>query len=195
MLVGENWARSAAGAKQTARGAREPIRQLYGLVGRLLAGEAVGETVATERHFDFCPEAMWESKMFYEELSGKPPLLLRALLPCPIRTEGDKTRVGAMVRCAYSTGDLFKRITAVEPPYFLQFEVTKQHLGIEGCVEAVDGSYRIRRSAGGSEVVLTTNYRAYLRPRWAWRPLERLLVGTLHGYILDGILASVARCG
>ena len=170
---------------------RKPAAGWHGLVSWLFAGKAVSEAVATRVHFSAKPEAFWKHIMFYEELPGQPPFLLRALLPHPVRTEGDKTRVGATVRCEYRGGDLVKRIATVKPHHSLQFEVIDQRLGIEDCVMAVNGSYEINRSGEGSEVLLTTNYRAYLRPRWAWRPLEKLLVGQLHRHILDGMLASV----
>ena len=40
--------------------------------------------------------------MLYEEVPGHPPFLLRALLPNPVRTQGDKSRIGATVRCTYT---------------------------------------------------------------------------------------------
>ena len=129
--------------------------------------------------------------MFYEEVPGRPAFLLRALLPYPVRTEGDKTRVGATVRCAYREGDLAKRITTVEPPHLLQFEVIEQRLGIEGCILTLGGSYQIYAVGDATDVVLITNYRAYLRPRYLWRPLEALLVSQLHVHILRGVRAAV----
>jgi hypothetical protein len=130
---------------------------------------------------------VWNHIMLYEEVPGQPPFLLRALLPHPVRTEGDKTRVGAMVRCAYREGHLVKRIASVEPPHFLQFEVIEQRLGIEGCTLTLGGSYQIHPCHDAADVLLTTNYLAYLRPRFLWRPLEALLVGQLHNHILDGV--------
>jgi hypothetical protein len=38
---------------------------------------------------------------------------------------------------------------------------------------------------------LTTNYRAYLRPRFLWRPLEARLVHELHNHILGGIRRAI----
>ena len=131
--------------------------------------------------------------MFYEEVPGRPAFLLRALLPYPVRTEGDKTRVGATVRCAYRGGELAKRITTTEPPHLLQFDVIEQRLGIEGCILTRGGSYQIETQGDASDVVLITNYQAYLRPRYLWRPLEALLVDQLHVHILRGIGAAVLR--
>jgi len=125
--------------------------------------------------------------MLYEEVLDPPPILLRASLPHPVRTEGDKGRLGT-VRCVYTGGDLVKRITAVDPPYLLQFNVVAQCLGIEGCALALGGSYRISAASDDtSDVVLRTHYLAFLRPRWLWRPIEKLLVHQLHRHILGGI--------
>jgi hypothetical protein len=162
----------------------------YRLVSRFFASKPISETVATRVRFDASPEAIWNRILFYEEVPGRPPFLLRTLLPHPVRTDGDKTRVGATVHCAYRGGDLVKRITAVEPPHLLQFEVIEQRLGIEGCILTVGGSYQICAKGDVTDVVLTTNYRAYLRPRCLWHPLEALLVSQLHRHILRGVCAA-----
>lgn len=152
-----------------------------------------GETVSTRLHLQAEPGAVWDRITFYEEIPERPPFLLRFLLPCPVRSEGGKTCVGATVRCTYEGGSLLKKITAVEPPHGIRFEVVDQRLGIEDCVRALSGSYQIRREREGSEVVLTTNYRSYLHPRLLWRPLEKFLVGRLHRHILGGMSVAQAR--
>ena len=40
---------------------------------------------------------------------------------------------------------------------------------------------------GRTRVTLTTEYVALLRPRFMWTPAERLIVRTLHDFILDEI--------
>jgi len=157
----------------------------------LLARKAVSEVVATRVHFKASPQTVWNHLVFYEEVPEQPPFLLRTLLPHPVRTEGDKTRVGATVRCAYRGSDLVKRITAVEPPHLLQFEVVEQRLGIEDCVLTHSGSYQIHTCGDATDVVLITKYAAYLRPRYFWRPLEALLVNQLHSHILRGVCAAI----
>jgi len=159
----------------------------YRLVRSLFARKATEDSVATKVHFHASPEAVWNRLMFFEEVPGRPPFILRLLLPHPVRSEGDKSDVGAAVQCTYKGGDLVKRITAVEPPFRLRFEVVEQRLGIEGCVRALSGSYQICRHGDGADVVLTTSYRAYLRPRLLWRPLEKILAGQLHCHILNEI--------
>jgi hypothetical protein len=154
-------------------------------------GEA-REALATQIRLDATAESVWDQILFYEEVPGRPAFPLRALLPTPIRSEGEKTRVGAIIRCAYDGGDLAKRITRVEPPHLLAFEVVAQRLGIESCVVTLGGSYRIRTCGDATDVELTTSYQTFLRPRPLWRPLEALLVGQLHGHILRGVLAAVA---
>jgi hypothetical protein len=186
MTSGRSGERQVAGAAPAAPRARGWFR----LLGRLFSREAVRESVATRARFDSAAEAVWDRMMFYEEIPGRPPFLLRAFLPCPVRTEGDKTRVGATVRCIYRGGALVKRIVAVEPPRRLQFKVSAQDLGIEGCVDLLGGRYEIRSRSGGANLVLTTNYRSGLRPRALWRPVEKFLARRLHRHILAGMRAA-----
>ncbi|HVA18180.1 MAG TPA: hypothetical protein VMV59_10775 [Candidatus Dormibacteraeota bacterium] len=164
----------------------------YRRLSWLLARRGVRETAETRVLFESSVQAIWDALMFYEEVPGGAPLLLRALLPQPVRTEGDKRRPGARVRCVYSGGaELVKRITDVEPPHLLRFDVVEQRLGVEDCILTRGGSYEIRACGDLSEVVLTTNYEAYLRPRRLWCHLEAAVVSQLHRHILHGVGAEI----
>ena len=163
------------------------------LASRVFARQPTSEAVETRTHFDASPEILWNRILFYEEVPGSPPLLLRILLTCPRRTEGEKAVVGSRVRCLYDGGYLIKRITAVEPHQQLQFEVIEQKLGIESCVVATGGAYEIRSCNGGADVVLTTRYLSRLRPRGLWRRLEKLVARRLHWHILNGMRSAVSQ--
>jgi hypothetical protein len=160
-------------------------------VGRLFPRNDTIESVRTVVQLDASPERVWQGMLFYEEVPGRPSLLLRAFLPAPIRTEGEKTRVGATIQCQYERGYLEKRITAAEPARFVRFDVVVQRLGVEDCIDMQGGSYEIGAARGGSEVVLTTHYRGRLRPRWLWRPFEHFLAHRLHRHILEGMRATL----
>jgi hypothetical protein len=173
---------------------RVSLRSLASRVGLLFPRNARSEAVETARHFDATPEEVWQGILFYEEVPRRPLWFLRIFLPRPIRTDGEKTRVGVIVRCTYDGGHLLKRITAVEPARFVRFDVLEQRLGVEDCVSMSQGSYEIRAAGDGSVVLLTTHYHSHLRPRWLWRPLERSLAHRVHRHILDGMRAALAIC-
>lgn len=153
----------------------------------MFAGEAVRETVTTRLHFRASPQRVWQNMVFFEEVPGQPPILLRLFLPRPVRTEGDKTSVGSRVRCEYTEGELIKRITQVETAKSLHFEVLGQRLGIEECIETLGGSYQMRICGEETDVELATNYRTFLHPRFIWRHVEAILIGQLHRHILRGL--------
>jgi len=161
------------------------------LLSLLFGGIATKESVATLVHIDASPEAIWREILFYEEVPSRPPLLLAAMLS-PIGTRGDKSQVGANIECRYQQGRLTKRITIVEQPHSICFDVSEQNLGIEDCAIAQSGSYRISRSDSGSEVMLTTNYIAFLYPRWLWSFVEWIALHQLHSHILEGVRKMVA---
>jgi hypothetical protein len=162
----------------------------YRLVGRLFGRTEVTDTVATCIRIDASPQAVWDQVMFYEEVPQRPSFLLRLLLPSPLRTRGDKTRLGATVQCEYEGGSLEKRIDTVESPHFLAFHVVEQRLGIERCIQTVAGSYRISSHGHASDVVLTTTYHTRLHPRALWRPVETFVATRVHKHILRGVDAA-----
>lgn len=133
------------------------------------------------------PQAVWRCLMFYEDVPQEPWPILRFVLPRPIRSEGERLLVGSPIRCTYDRGHLVKRITRVEPPRCLGFEVTEQRLGIERYGRAHEGSYELEPVAGGTRISLTTVYEGRLWPRSLFRHFERYLVHRLHHHILRGM--------
>lgn len=176
--------RGIAAARKRSVGRYRPVSWIF-------ARQAVQESVTTKLRIDASASVIWKELLFYEEVPEKAPFLLRSLLPQPIRTEGEKRQIGATVRCVYSSGDLVKRVTRVEAPNLLRFEVVEQNLGIEHCVRTLSGSYQIQNCGDASTIFLTTHYEGYLHPRLLWRGLEVVLVRQLHGQILRGICAAV----
>jgi len=165
---------------------------LLARIGRLFPENATVDSVQTILRFEEPPATVWDTMMFYEEIPRRPSALLRLFLPLPVRTRGDKTRPGSLIECTYDGGWLEKRITGVEVSRAIRFEVCKQELGIEGCIEMTGGSYELRGDDGGTELVLTTRYRGRLRPRWFWRPFERFIARGVHNHILEGMRVAFA---
>ncbi len=162
-------------------------RQFLWLVGRLFPQNRAIDAVTTTAALDAPPDVVWQQLLFYEEVRLRPPLLLRMFLPSPVKTQGGDKRVGTVVDCTYSVGGLRKRFTALEAPRLVRFEVVDQYLGVERCVTTVEGSYEFRADGRRTVAALTTKYRGHLRPRWLWRPFERVLAHQLHRHILGGM--------
>jgi hypothetical protein len=175
----------------TARGFRHP-REVLWQVGRLFPPNAQVEAIVTHAEFPVPPALLWQCLMFYEDVPLQAPWLLRAFLPTPIRTDGGDKRVGKAVECTYSAGSLTKRFTVLDPPHLVRFEVLEQRLGVERCMTTVEGSYEFTATPDGTRAALTTRYRGHLRPRWLWRPFERVLAHRLHRHILDGMRDALA---
>lgn len=163
------------------------------VVSRLFGGAGVRQEVSTRMHLESTAEQAWNVLMFYEDVSGLPPLPLRVFMPAPVRTEGGKQNVGDKVQCAYKDGHLVKRITYVDPPRLIRFEVIEQSLGIEGCVIANGGSYELMSNGEGTDIVATTKFNTYLHPRWLWRPMERLMATQLHLHVLNGMRVAARQ--
>lgn len=178
-------------APATIRRGNAPLRRALARIGAVFPRNTAVDDVVTRASIPAPPEEVWRRIMFYEEVPQRPRLLLRLLLPVPLRTSKSGMCAGATVQCSYGDGGhLVKRITAVDPPTLVRFDVLEQDLGIEPCVTTVEGAYRIQCSNAGSEVALNTTYRGHLRPRWLWRAPERWLAHALHRHILRGMGAT-----
>jgi hypothetical protein len=138
--------------------------------------------------FAASPAQVWNSLMFYEEVSLRPPLLLRLLLPEPVRVEGRKSAVGAEARCLYRQGQLLKRVTRIDPERRCDFEVVEQGMAIPGGIRLAGGRYALTASPdGGTRVELETRYFSPLRPRWLAGPVEAAICHAFHRHILEAM--------
>ena len=134
------------------------------------------------------PAQAWNAIMFYEDVEHSPPWLLHLALPKPIRSTGDKSREGQIVRCFYDRGYLTKRISRVTKNRRLEFDVVEQKLHFERDVKLLDGSFALERSGKHkTRIVLTTRYERLLSPRFVWQPIEQTVVHTLHEHVLEGM--------
>ena len=148
-------------------------------------------TVSTRMLFPAGAERVWEGLMFYEQVESRPPLVLRLLLPVPIRTVGRKSVVGDEARCLYGSGHLVKRVTEVVPGRLYAFAVVEQALAIGG-LRLLGGQYALcERSPASTEVTLLTHYASPRRPAWLWRGIEALVCHAFHRHILRAMRKSL----
>ncbi len=150
------------------------------------------DRVATRQTFPMAPSRVWNGLVFYESIPATPPLLLRLLLPVPIGTEGTISTVGDTVMCRYREGSLLKRLTKLTQNRLYQFEVVDQSFSPELKICFAGGSYSLQElPKGGTEVVVETRYESDRRPRWFWKPIEKMVCHSFHRYLLTSIRRSI----
>jgi hypothetical protein len=156
-----------------------------------------GQNIAVVRTgltIDATSEEAWNAIMFYEDVEHSPPWLLHLALPKPIRSEGNKQKEGEVVRCFYDCGTICKRISKIEPPRRLSFDVVEVKMRSENYASLRDGSFEIDQvGTKQSRIILTTRFERKLRPAWVWAPIERKVIHTLHGHVLEGMRRKAAE--
>jgi len=150
-----------------------------------VTAEASPVSVTTAARVRASAEEAWNSLMFYEEISGRPPLVVRLLLPEPLRTEGRAAAAGDETRCLYRGGHLVKRTTSVDRARRYCFQVVEQELSIGRGIRLVGGSYELEAlSDGTTRLKIETRYVSPRRPRWLWKPIEAAVCHAFHRHIL-----------
>lgn len=159
-----------------------------GMESPAAASTSATTTVVTRMNFAAAPAQVWDVLMFYEEIEVPPPLLLRLLLPLPVRTEGSKRVVGDVAMCVYEGGHLRKRVTHIDPGRYYGFEVVEQQLAVGHGLELTGGCYTLRElSPHGTEVAVTTRYVSRKRPGWLWKPIEAAVCHMFHRHLLHSM--------
>jgi hypothetical protein len=134
---------------------------------------------------------VWDELMFYEQIAERPPLLLRVLLPLPIRSVGHPSQVGDVAKCLYEGGDLSKRVTHIDRGRSCAFEIIEQNLEIGRGIQLLGGGYKLRELPDGcTEVVILTRYLSTHLPRWVWNPIEAAVCRVFHLHILSAMRRS-----
>lgn len=147
--------------------------------------------VSTTRIVPHTPDDTWERLRFYDNINTPPPPLFTLGFPRPVSTEGSFTNVGDTQVCRYDHGFIVKELESSEPGRLLRFRVLEQHVGFERSLRLVAGSFELDGMPSDAppsqtRLTLTTEYEVRLFPRFAWAPIERLYIHTLHDYIMDG---------
>jgi hypothetical protein len=156
------------------------------------AGERRPVSVVTRMRIAAPVERIWDGLMFFEDIPRRPPLLLRLLLPAPIRAEGPRSAVGDETRCVYEGGSLLKRATRVDQRRHYAFEVAEQQLAVGAGIRLLGGGYTLReRPDGATGIELETRYLSPRRPAWLWRPIEAAVCHAFHRHILAAVRWNV----
>ena len=144
--------------------------------------------IKTGLTIDSTPEEAWKAVMFYEDVEHAPPWLLHLALPQPIRSEGSKQKEGETVTCFYNCGEIKKRISKVDAPRKLAFDVVDIQMRSENYAKLKDGSFEIEPlGAKQCRITLTTRFERKLHPSFFWEPIEHQVIHTLHGHVLEGM--------
>jgi hypothetical protein len=157
------------------------------------ASSVPATTIVTRMNIAAAPGQVWDVLMFYEEIEVPPPMLLRLLLPLPIRTEGSKRAVGDVAMCLYEGGHLRKRVTHVDPGRYYGFEVVEQQLAVGAGLMLAGGCYVLRElPSQATEVAVTTRYVSRKRPGWLWKPIEAAVCHMFHRHLLNAMRHRIA---
>jgi len=147
-----------------------------------------GVSVVTEVRLSVPVERVWDELMFFEQVPRRAPLILRLLLPTPVRAEGARCAVGDETRCVYKQGYMLKRTTQVDRWRRYSFEVAEQRMPVGVGIRLLSGGYALREVADrATRLAVETRYASPRRPAWLWRPVEAAVCRAFHHHILEAI--------
>jgi uncharacterized membrane protein YhaH (DUF805 family) len=150
------------------------------------------------------PERVWPHVIGFSELPAPEHWIFATGIAYPVRAEIEGSGVGALRRCAFSTGDFLEPITAWDPPRRLAFDVLEQPEPLEEwsfyrrlhpphlrrTFRARRGEFRLSALPGGrTRLEASTWCELELAPLGYWRFLADGIVRRIHGRVLAHIRA------
>jgi hypothetical protein len=105
--------------------------------------------VCTSGRLPCTARSAWDKVCFYEHIATQPSLLLRSVLPVPLRTSGAYRKAGDESRCLYSDGGyLTKKIEHIVAGERIDFEIIEQSIRYaDRCSVRMLTRYQLRGAA------------------------------------------------
>jgi hypothetical protein len=137
----------------------------------------------------------WEKVCFYEHIATQPSLLLRTVLPVPLRTTGAYRKVGDVSRCMYSDGGyLTKKIVHLVGGQRIDFEIVEQSIRYAPSIVLKGGTIQIdSHDDGTSSVQMLTRYEVHKAARLIPRLFIDHVVSAMHKIVIRDMQARLAR--
>jgi hypothetical protein len=142
-----------------------------------------------------CPaQKAWDKVCFYEHIATQPSLLLRTVLPVPLRTTGAYRKVGDISRCMYSDGGyLAKQIRHIAAGQRIDFDIIEQSIRYANRILLKGGTIQIESHDGGaSSVRMSTRYQLRGAARLIPRFLIDYVVSAMHKIVIRDMQVRLA---
>jgi hypothetical protein len=151
--------------------------------------------VCTSGRLSCNTQRAWEKVCFYEHIVTQPSLLLRKVLPVPLRTTGAYRRVGDVSRCMYSDGGyLAKKIIQITEGARIDFDIIEQTIRYAGRINLRGGTIQIESHEDGtSSVHMLTRYELHGPVRLIPRFCIGLVVSAMHKIVIHDMQARLVR--
>ena len=136
----------------------------------------------------------WEKVCFYEHIALQPSLLLRTVLPVPLRTTGAYRKVGDISRCMYSDGGyLAKKIRTIVDGHRIDFDIIEQSIRYAARIALRGGTIQIDSHADNtSSVRMLTRYEVRGAARLIPRVFINRVVSAMHKIVIRDMQARLA---
>jgi hypothetical protein len=153
--------------------------------------------VRTSGHLSCEAQRAWQKVCFYEHITIRPSLLLRAALPVPVRTTGAYRQVGDISRCRYSDGGyLTKQITRIEDGKLIDFAIIEQSIRYAGRINLKGGSIQIESHEDDTcSVHMLTRYESRGIARLIPCVFIDLVVGAMHKIVIKDMQMRLSTQG
>lgn len=151
--------------------------------------------VCTSGRLSCTAERAWEKVCFYEHIETPPSLLLRTVLPVPLRTTGAYRKVGDVSRCMYSDGGyLAKKITHIVDGQRIHFNIIEQSIRYASSIMLRGGTIQIEsHDDDTSSVRMLTRYEVQGPARLIPRFVINYVVSAMHRIVIRDMQARLAH--
>jgi hypothetical protein len=144
---------------------------------------------------------VWDEVIAFDRITKAPEGILRWGIAYPIQAKIYGRGVGAVRHCIFSTGPFVEPITVWQPPYLLEFDVTKNpppmnelspygHIDVPHLHDTFvsrHGRFRLWEENGKVVLEGTTWYYQKISPDWYWHLFSDVIIHKIHLRVLEQI--------
>jgi hypothetical protein len=150
--------------------------------------------VYTSGRLSCTARSAWDKVCFYEHIATQPSLLLRTVLPVPLRTTGAYGKAGDVSRCMYSDGGyLTKKIRSIVDGQRIDFEIIEQTIRYASRIMLKGGSIQVEPHEDNTcSVQMLTRYELRGAARLIPRACIDYVVAAMHKIVIRDMQARLA---
>jgi hypothetical protein len=150
--------------------------------------------VCTSGRLPCTARSAWDKVCFYEHIATQPSLLLRSVLPVPLRTSGAYRKAGDESRCLYSDGGyLTKKIEHIVAGERIDFEIIEQSIRYADRIVLKGGSIQVEpHGADACSVRMLTRYQLRGAARLIPRICIDYVIAAMHRIVIRDMQVRLA---
>ncbi len=164
-----------------------------GFLELVMGNEQVQEATSTTLLVADSPAEVYRKIIHVDTVNVETNWLHNLGLPIPRKCTLTEEKVGGKRICVFEEGEIIETITELRPNELLRMNVAPSSMLGMHWLRFDEDIYSIKAVANGTEITRTTTYFSELKPRFYWKLIENLTIGSEQTFVFQNLKKDLAH--